>query len=110
MYASASQWGKMYVYMWNTHSNGRRGRSVPRRPLGHVSHMRPLLLCLLSGAALAQQVPGGMHVVELHDKADANLDQLLALFASFGVGADKARPLVQKVSEERERRHTRTRS
>ena len=72
-----------------------------------MSHMRPLLLCLLSGAALAQQVPGGMHVVELHDKADANLDQLLALFASFGVGADKARPLVQKVREERERRHTR---
>ena len=72
--------------------------------------MRPLLLCLLSGAALAQQVPGGMHVVELHDKADANLDQLLALFASFGVGADKARPLVQKVCEERERGDTRART
>ena len=61
--------------------------------------MRLLLRCVFWGAlALAQrQVPGGMHVVELHDKADAPLDQLLALFASFGVGADKARPLVQKV-------------
>ena len=58
------------------------------------------LMALLVASAAAQQIPPGMHCLELHHGADVPKEQILQCFQQMGVSAAQAEQLVAKVESE----------
>lgn len=58
------------------------------------------LMALLVASAAAQQIPPGMHCLELHHSADVPKEQILQCFQQMGVSAAQAEQLVAKVESE----------
>lgn len=65
-----------------------------------MAGLHRLLAALMVATVGAQQIPPGMHCLELEHSADVPAEHITAAFAQMGVSAGQAAQLVQKVEQQ----------